>query len=89
MLHQLPQNLQKEIEFTIKLELRIKLANDCTIEIGTSTKLHNKRVLDSITFRFIESQLSAHHICINNVPEVITDAAINIVVADLYSALPH
>ena len=41
------------------------------------------------TLWFVESQLSAHHTCINNVPEVITDAAISIVVADLYSALPH
>ena len=41
------------------------------------------------TLWFVESQLSAHHTCINNVPEVITDAAICIVVADLHSTLPQ
>ena len=56
-----------------------------------STQLHasSNSILYCSTLWLVESQLSAHHTSINNVPEVITDAAISIVVADLHSALPH
>ena len=61
------------------------------MSVLNSTRLHasSNSTLNCNTLWFIESQLSAHYTCINNVPEVITDAGIFIVVADLYSALPH
>jgi len=41
------------------------------------------------TFRSVKSQLSAHDTCIYNVPPIITDSTIRIVVADLHSAFSY